>query len=659
MIRIKRRTSSTPPLPDERLYEQGTRSVPDLVAPDSVEVARDYVRVESGYARALVVTNYPRTVGPDWLAPLLALQAPIEISFHVGPLNSAQMVRKLSRKLVQLRSSQLYDEGGGKLASAERDIAYGDVESIRDDLQRGDTQVFSVGFYVVVRASSLRQLDACTRSVENRFEEMGLQSRVAVLEQDSGFRTCLPEGTDRLRVPRNLDTMSLATAFPFSSPGLSMPTGMLYGIASEAQSLVIIDPFDESLANANMVVCAQSGKGKSYFVKLMALRNLLAGIDFVVIDPDNEYRGVCEEAGGQYVRLSPSSEQHINPFDVPLLADEEGRDPLADHMTSLNGWIEILLTSNTRGAVLTEDERATLDLALRATYRRAGLTPAAFDGDAPRGSALNKALLPGPLLSDLARALVESGDTTGSTLASRLSRYTEGSLAGLFNRPTNVAMNSRFVVFNLFDMPGQLKPLGIHMISSFVWNQVRTSRKPRLLVIDEAWQLMKYEEGGHFVEELARRARKHFLGLVTITQDVEDFLGSTYGRAVISNAAIKLLLGHDKTTVDLVVDALRLSDREREYLLRAGKGEGLFLVRGTHVPIEIKASPREHEACTTAPRELAARQASLPRGAADAAAHASSPEGHGPNLTVLQAAPMGQRPRRSLLEDTPGKGDER
>ncbi len=658
MIRIKRRSYSAPPSPDERLYEQGTRGVADLVAPDSVEVGRDYIRVESGYARGLVVTNYPRTVGPNWLAPLLTLQVPLEISFHVGPLDSAQMVRKLSRKLVQLRSSQLYDEGGGKLASAERDTAYGDVESIRNDLQRGDTQVFSVGFYVAVRASSLKQLDSFTRAVENRFEEMGLQSRVAVLEQDSGFRSCLPEGTDRLRVPRNLDTPSLATAFPFSAPGLSMPTGMLYGIASEAQSLVIIDPFDESLANANMVVCAQSGKGKSYFVKLMALRNLLSGIDFVVIDPDNEYRAVCEEVGGQYVRLSPSSGQHINPFDVPLLADEEGRDPLADHLTSLNGWLEILLTSNTRGTTLAEDERSVLDLALRATYREAGITAEAFGRDVPPGSGPNSALLPGPLLSDLVRVLAETGGREGSALANRLGRYTEGSLAGLFNRPTNVAMNSRFVVFNLFDMPGQLKPLGIHTISSFVWNQVRASRKPRMLIIDEAWQLMKYEEGGHFVEELARRARKHFLGLVTITQDVEDFLSSSYGRAVIGNAAIKLLLGHDKTTVNLVVDALHLSDRERAYLLRAGKGEGLFLVRGTHVPIEIKASPREHEVCTTAPRELAARAAQPQRGAAEVAGRTLSPDEQPQNLRILQGALTSPRPRRSLFEGTPPEGGE-
>jgi conjugal transfer ATP-binding protein TraC len=593
-ITLRRRTAEPGRAlpPDERRFALGTRSLADLVAPAAVEIARDHVRLDYQYARTLVVTGYPRTVGPGWLGPLIDFEEPIEISLHLYPLDSGQMVGALTHKMVQLHSSRLLAARGGRLADPEREVAYEDAERLRDALQRGEEKIFAVSLYLLLRASSLPALDDLTRRVESTLGGMLAQSRVAILEQDAGFRSCLPEGQDRLLVYRNLDTSSLATMFPFSSSTLTMERGVLYGIARHNHSPVIFDPFDESLENANAVVFAKSGAGKSYFTKLMALRNLLVGVDFLVIDPEDEYRTLCTAVGGQYVRLASSSGQHLNPFDLPPAgSDEEGRDPLAEQVAALQSLLDLMLAEP--GQPLGTHERAVLDRALYRTYAEAGITEDA----ATHGR-------PAPLLSDLHTVLLASPGDVAASLATRLRRYVEGSLAGLFSSPTNVALDRRFVVFNVQALEPELRPLGIHLITGFVWNQVRRSRRPRLLIIDEAWNLMQSPEGGAFLASMARRARKYYLGLVAITQDVADFLGSEHGRTVLANAAIKLLMKQDGATIDPVVAAFQLSPEERQFLLAAGKGEGLFFARGTHVALKVEASPAEHRLATTAPREL-------------------------------------------------------
>ncbi len=581
--------------PDEERFILGTRSVADLVAPAAVEVERGHIRLDAQYARTLIVVGYPRTVSPGWLSPLIDFEEPLEISLHAYPLETGQMVTALSHKMVQLHSSRLLAARDGRLADPEREVAYEDAERLRDALQRGEEKVFSVSLYILLRANSLAALDNLTRRVEVTLDGMLAQSRVAVLEQDTGFRACLPEGQDRLRVYRNLDTSSLATMFPFSSSTLTMERGVLYGIARHNHSPVIIDPFDDSLENANAVIFAKSGAGKSYFTKLMALRNLLFGVDFLVIDPEDEYRTLCEAVGGQYIRLASSSGQHLNPFDLPpVTSDEDGRDPLAEHVAALLGLLEIMLAEP--GKPLNTHERAILDGALYQTYAGAGIT------NDPATHAR-----PVPLLKDLHGVLAwVPGDAAGS-LATRLRRYVDGSLAGLFSAPTNVALDRRLVVFNVQALEPELRPLGIHLIANFVWNSVRRERRPRLLIIDEAWSLMQYPEGGAFLASMARRARKYYLGLVTITQDVADFLGSEHGRTVLTNAALKLLMKQDSTTIEPVVAAFQLSPEERQFLLAASKGEGLFFARGSHVALKVEASPLEHRLATTAPRELAER----------------------------------------------------
>ena len=473
---------------DEKRFALGTRSLADLVAPAALEVERDHVRLDYQYARALVVTGYPRSVGPGWLQPLIDFEEPMELSLHVLPLETGHMVSALTHKMVQLHSSRLLEARGGRLADPEREVAYEDAERLRDALQRGEEKVFSVGLYVLLRASSLATLDDLTRRVEVTLDGMLAHSRVAIFEQDAGFRSCLPEGQDYLLVSRNLDTSSLATTFPFSSSTLTMERGVLYGIAKHNASPVIFDPFDPSLENANAVVFAKSGAGKSYFTKLMALRNLLFGVDFLVIDPEDEYRTLCDAVGGQYVRLASSSAQHLNPFDLPPPDDDwEGRDPLAEQVAALLALLEIMLAEPGPPARLVRagDPRPRALPDVRRQGHRAGPRDPRQAGAAharPAGRARRRARRDRRPISPPGSSATSAAPWPASSPA-----------------PTNVALDRRFVVFNVQALEPELRPLGIHLITDFVWNQVRRSRRPRLLIIDEAWSLMQYAEGGAFL----------------------------------------------------------------------------------------------------------------------------------------------------------------
>ncbi|HEX2034020.1 MAG TPA: hypothetical protein VHS99_07535, partial [Chloroflexota bacterium] len=626
----------------------GVRSIADLIAPAAVELTRDHVRVDGQYLRTLAVTAYPRTVGPGWLLPLVYAAEPLELSLHVQPLATAEMVKTLSHKLVQLQSSRLLDARGGRLADPEREVAYDDVERLRDALQRGEERIFAVSLYLLLRAPSLTHLDELTGRIEATLDGLLAASRVTLLEQDSGLRSCLPLGEDRLLVYRNLDTTSLATTFPFTPDALVMPGGVFYGIARHSQSPVIVDPFDASLENANQVVIATSGAGKSYFTKVMALRHALVGVDFLVIDPEDEYRRLCLAVGGQEVALGATSPQRINPFDLPLppsppaadgapaavvaacapsvaprapdpadspehlgrldggggrsepgAADPAGQEVLAEQVAALIALLEIMVSRPEYP--LTPHERAVLDRALYATYARAGITadPATQHRAAP-------------LLRDLLAVLLEEAAREDSSLAgvaaslaARLQRYVAGSLAGLFAGPTNVALDRHVVVFTLQRLEPELRPLAMHLITTFVWAQVRRARRPRLLVVDEAWSLLQYREGGAFLAGLARRARKYYLGLVTISQSVTDFLAHEAGRAVLGNAALKLLMKQEGATVDQLAALFDLTAEERQFLLAAAKGEGLLCARGSRVALKVEASAAEHRLATTAPRELA------------------------------------------------------
>jgi type IV secretory pathway VirB4 component len=544
----------------------------------------------------LALTEYPRYVHPNWLGNLVDFDQPLDLSLHVEPLESAAAIRSLTHKLVELQSSRMLDARNGKIASVEREVAYEDIERLRDALQRGEERVFSASVYVCLRATSPAALDNLTQRVESALGGMLASSRPALYEMFPGFLSCLPAGQDHLGRCRNLDTTSAATMIPFTSSHLSMERGILYGVSAHNNSLVIFDPFSRDLENANKVVFAKSGAGKSYACKVEALRSLMLGVDYYVIDPEDEYGRICEAVDGQFIRLAGTSPHRINPFDLPRnttsVRDEE-RDLLAERILALQGLLGLMLAD--RGSTLGQREKGVLDAALRETYDQAGITRD------PRTH-----LRAAPVLRDLHGVLRTKGDQYG--LADRLERYVDGSLGQVFSSPTSVDMDRPFVVFNLRDLESELRPLGVYLIADYIWRQVRASRKPRMLLIDEAWSLMQHEEGASFLASMARQARKHYLGLTTVTQDVEDFLGAPEGHTVLANSSVQLLMRQDSSTIETVSQTFRLSSGEREFLLACRKGEGLFFARGNHIALRVEASPMEHALATTDPAELAERE---------------------------------------------------
>jgi hypothetical protein len=632
----------------------------DLLAPAGISLTRNEVRLDDTCCRTLAVVGYPRHVYAGWLERLIDLDEPFDVVLHLHPQSTAAMIRQLSHRLVQLHSSRLLNEERSRIGHAELGVAYRDVEQMREKLQRGDERVFAASLYLHVRAPvaargpARQPLEERVARVEQELANQQLVARPATFEQDLALLSCLPEGRDRLMRTRLLDTSSLATAFPFLSNSLSMPGGILYGMAANG-SPVFIDVFSPLLENANKVIFAKSGAGKSYGCKIEALRSLLRGVDVYVIDPEAEYGALAAAVGGQTVRLAAGAEQHLNPFDLPAslserlqtfpqatqpapaavlteggkgdkgeaiaerhLPNREAGDLLADKVQSLHALLDLMLADRgpTGTAGLSQREKGLLDRALYEVYRRAGISsdPATH-------------MRPAPLLRDLYDVLVGGACGADDThLAERLHRYVHGSLSRLFAEPTNVELTNRLVVFDVRDMDAELRPLGLFLIADFVWTRVRHERRPRLLIIDKAWTLMQYQEGGRFLAGLARRARKYYLGLVTITQDAQDFLSSEHGRTVLANSSVQLLMKQDSSTIEAVTKAFRLSTGERQYLLGCHKGEGLLFARGGHVALQIGASPFEHELATTDPRELAARQAS---GAGAVLAAVSTPSGAG------------------------------
>ncbi len=596
LTRLKRNGDRRRPSRTEQRLQLGTRSLPDLIAPAAIETERAQLLLNRSHVRVLALTEYPRYVHPNWLSNLIDFDQPLDLTLHVEPLESAAAIRSLTHKLVELQSSRMLDARSGKIASVEREVAYEDIERLRDALQRGEERVFSASLYLCLRANSAAALDHLTQRVESALGGMLASSRPALYEMFPGFLSCLPAGQDHLGRCRNLDTTSAATMIPFTSSHLSMERGILYGVSAHSNSLIIFDPFSRELENANKVVFAKSGAGKSYACKVEALRALMLGVEYYVIDPEDEYGRICDAVDGQFVRLAGTSPHRINPFDLPRdttgVRGEE-RDPLTERILALQGLLGLMLAD--RGATLGQREKGVLDAALRDTYEQAGISRD------PRTH-----LRPAPVLRDLHAVLRAKGDQYG--LADRLERYVDGSLGQVFSSPTSVDLDRPFVVFNLRDLEPELRPIGIYLIADYIWSQVRRNRRPRMLLIDEAWALMQHEEGAKFLSSMARRARKYYLGLTTVTQDVEDFLGAPEGHTVLANSSVQLLMRQDSSTIDLVKQTFRLSAGEREFLLACRKGEGLFFARGNHIALRVEASPMEHALATTDPAELAERE---------------------------------------------------
>jgi len=579
-------TGETPNIP--QFYEQGMASVLDLVAPAAFKVEPNYLQLGNLYTRSLFTFTYPRYVQTNWLAPIINYDITLDISMFVYPIGTKQMMTQLRKKAGQLESSLAIEREKGMVRNPELETAVSDIESLRDVLQRGEMRLFQFALYFTIYAKTLDELNTITEQLESTLGGMLIYTKQSLLQMEQGFNSSLPLGLDELKVIRNLDTASLSTTFPFTSATLSSNDGILYGLNRHNNSLVLFDRFD--LENANSVVFAKAGAGKSYLVKLEALRSLMFGTDVIIIDPENEYQPLCEAVGGNFLRMSLDSDKRMNPFDLPkpgvgTLSSASGEDILRSNVTTLHGLLALML-----GGV-TPEEDAVLEKAIFETYALKDIT-------ADIESHKNEP----PLLKDLQAVLQNMTGAEG--MVSKISKYTEGSFKGLFDQPTNFDLGNGFIVFSVRDLEDQLRPIGMYMVLNYIWQRVRFNTKRRIMIIDEAWWMMQQEDSAKFLYSLAKRARKYYLGLTIVTQDVEDFLDSKYGRTVVNNSSLQILLKQSTAAIEKIAQIFNLTEGEKFLLLECEVGEGLFFAGLNHVAIKVVASYTEDQMITTDPRQL-------------------------------------------------------
>ncbi|MBI4037509.1 DUF87 domain-containing protein [Candidatus Curtissbacteria bacterium] len=573
-----------------KTLSQGVVSVKDIIAPPAIEVDFDFVKIGSTYFRTLFVVGYPRFVQANWLAPIINFEHTLEIAMYSYPVEAKGVLDDLKRKITEMEATIATDIQHGRVMDPTVQAALEDAQVLQEELVKGAERFFQFGLYVTIPADSKEELDAITKQVESTLGALLLVPKHATLQQEDAFKTTLPQGTDHIFITRNMDTTSLATTFPFISSTLTQNSGIMYGVNEHNGSLVIFDRFNQE--NANSVIFAKSGAGKSYLVKLETLRALMFGTEIIVIDPEQEYKTLCEAIGGEYIDFNFNAPAKINPFDLSGVY-EEGENELGLKILSLHGFFRVVMGQ------LSPGEGATLDKALVSTYKSKGITP---DPATQQKEA--------PLMEDLYKALLGMEEPEAKALADRLEKFVKGSLVGIFNQQSNIDIRNTFTVFSIRDLEDELRPIAMYLILDFIWTRVKNDIRRRILVVDEAWYLMQYPDSASFMYSIAKRARKYYLGLTTITQDVEDFLNTDYGRAIVTNSSIQILMKQSPAAIDKVAETFYLSEGEKHLLLAADVGEGIFFAGANHVAIRIVASPDEHALVTTKPQELENRQKS-------------------------------------------------
>jgi conjugal transfer ATP-binding protein TraC len=578
----------------EQAFLKGMTTLRDLIAPSSLEIHAGHFRLGTKYGRTIYIYGYPRQIYTGWLSSLINIDEVLDISMFVYPVESQVVLNNLRKKVTQLEATMSINSEKGRTRDPGLEAALQDAEELRDQLQVGAERFFRYGLYITLYADSLDELGFVQHKIETLFGQQLIFSKVASSQQEQGLNSTIPQMTDQLQIRRNMNTGAISTSFPFTSADLTQEKGVLYGINMHNNGLVIFDRF--SLENANMVVFAKSGAGKSFTVKLEALRSMMIGSDVLIIDPENEYQKLSDAVGGSYIRLSLNADTRINPFDLPRVIDnDEADDALRANLVTLHGLFRLMLGGSQATAAgqmmsaLTPAEEADLDQGLIDTYARAGIT----------SDPLTHNSLP-PTIADLYDTLLHMGGT-GPALAQRLRKYTTGTFAGIFSQQSNIDINNHMVVFNIRDLEDELRPVAMYIVLSHIWNITRTEQRKRMLIVDEAWQLMKYDDSANFLFSLAKRARKYYLGLTTITQDVEDFMGSKMGRAIVANSSMQLLLKQSSSAVDVLSDVFKLTEEERKRLANFPVGQGLFFAGQNHVHIQIVASQTEQGLITTNP----------------------------------------------------------
>ena len=578
-------------------FQKGITALRDFIAPSSIEYSATYFQIGTRFARTYYVYGYPRQIFTGWLSSMINLDEIMDMSIYVYPVNSQVVLENLRKKVTQLEAGIQIDSEKGRIRDPAKQVAILDAEEIRDKLQVGEEKFFRFGLYFTVYGFSKEELEFVSHKVESMLGQQLIYSKPATSQQEQGFNSTLPQMVDQLQIRRNLSTGALSTSFPFTSADLTQENGILYGINMHNSGLVIFDRF--SLENSNSVVFAKSGAGKSFTVKLEALRSMMFGTEIMIIDPENEYQKMCDAVGGAYVRLSLNSSTRINPFDLPKVIDsEEADNALRGNLVTLHGLLRLMMGgaqnqmvggTTTLIPALNPIEESDLDSALIETYSKAGITNDPFTHNVTP-----------PTIYDLYDTLLHMGGT-GPQLAQRLRKYTTGTFAGIFSQQSNIEINNPLVVFNIRDLEDELRPVAMYIILNYIWNKTKTDQKKRILIVDEAWQLMKYEDSANFLFSLAKRARKYNLGITTISQDVEDFIGSQMGRAIVANASMQILLKQSPTAVDMLSDVFKLTAEEKKRLSQFPIGQGLFFAGQNHVHIQIVASQTETDLISTTP----------------------------------------------------------
>ncbi|MBI2032057.1 MAG: ATP-binding protein [Candidatus Levybacteria bacterium] len=565
-------------------FNKSRTGITDIIAPPSVEVDFGHIRVGEHFFKTFFVIGYPRFVSPNWLEPLIDFDSTMNISMFCYPASSPDVLSDLRRKIAEMEATIAVQLEQGLEADPNVKASLEDALAVQEELAKGIERFFQFSLYITLVAGDLPTLDQNARNLKTLLSSILILAKPATLQMEDGFKSTSPMAIDSLYITRNMDTTSLASTFPFTSATLTQDKGVLYGINQLNGSLVIFDRY--SMENANEVVLGKSGAGKSYLIKLEIMRQFMFGSEVIILDPEGEYDKLSVALGGEYISFKTSSPVKINPFDMAGLY-EEGENELGSKILSLHALLRIVMGE------LDPAHDAILDRALVETYKRKGIT-----GD-PKTQRKEP-----PVMNDLYNVLSEGKDPTSQDLSLRLEKFIHGSLSGIFNQQSNLDIKNPLTVFSIKELEGDLRPIAMQIILDFVWTRIRKNLKKRLLIVDEAWYLMKYPESASFIYGIAKRARKYYLGLTTATQDVQDFLSTDYGKAVLSNSSIQILLKQSPTQIDLVGEVFYLTQQEKNLLISANVGEGLFFAGQSHVAIQVVAAPFEHEIITSNPEDI-------------------------------------------------------
>jgi len=567
---------------------KGLTSVKDIIAPPSIAVDFSHLKINQTYFRTLFIAGYPRFVNANWLAPLINFSHTLNIAMYIYPVEGKEVLDDLHRKIGEMEAEIQTDLQQGKIVNIDTQVKLEDAHSLQEQLAKGAERFFQFGLYITIPTNDKKEMETISQQIQSTLGSLMIISKVASLQMEEAFKTTLPTCSDKLMITRNMDTTSLATTFPFVSSELTANEGILYGINEHNDSLIIFDRF--TMENANSLVLAKSGAGKSYLIKLEVFRALMFNTEIIILDPEGEYKNLSSAVDGEYINFSFESKTKINPFDLAAIFEEDENE-LGLKILSLHSLFKIVMGQ------LSSTEEALLDKALILTYKQKGITT---DPETQKKEP--------PLMEDLYKVLIGMEEKEATSMAERLERFIKGSLRGLFDQPSNIDLKNPFTVFCIKELEDELRPIAMFIILDFIWTKIKKDLKRRILVVDEAWYLIKNDDSASFLYGIAKRARKYYLGVTTITQDAEDFLSSDYGKAIVTNSSIQILMKQSPAAIDLIAKVFYLSEGEKNLLLAAEIGKGLFFAGNNHVAIRVVSSPQEHQLVTSNPKEVLIQQ---------------------------------------------------